>query len=169
MAILGGTDVVAAGSTSIPRPGWLARYDADGTEVWAFRVDHANAAVDINFSDEIIVCGSTGSDPGGLHVTTYWGDGTERWAQISGGSSDACLAVANDSDGNIGAVGHASQDAWIAKLDLDGTRLWTATPIFSATDYARAVAFTPAGRMIVGGESIVDEFTSTGWLAQYEP
>ena len=171
----GGDLVIAgfqqAGDTPSSRDAWLARYTADGDEVWSVTIDgpagssDQASAVAILPGGDVAVAGYLRGDTGrDLWVGVYGGnDGAEVWrALVDGPSSDtdAASGVAVDPDGNIVVAGYVTapvtdtdQDMYIAKYDATGMELWSVTlnPLAGRDDGANSVAVDGSGTIFVAG------------------
>lgn len=111
-------------------------------------------------------------------------DGSLEWATFLGGSDaslffpEAARALAFDAAGRVVVVGQANSpdfpttpgayaptqpgpltvDAFVAKLDVDGTLLWSTYLGGTDDDYATSVALDSAGRVVVGGYTFSSDF-----------
>ncbi len=119
----------------------------------------------------------------------YDAAGTVLWAQRAGGASrDAAFAVCADRDGNVYATGefgmiaqfgtqilftppstpYGNSDAFLAKLDPNGTFLWTRQIGTAKQDGGYAVAMDPEGNCLVGGSYDRDDFgNGVTFVAKY--
>ena len=123
-------------------------------------------AVAIDSSDNIIVCGYTGSDGAGVNdvlIAKYNSSGVFQWDRTLGGSGDDYgNAVAIDSSDNIIVCGRTNSDGagvndvLIAKYNSSGVLQWDRTLGGSGTDYGNAVAIDSSDNIIVCGRTDSD-------------
>jgi len=118
-------------------------------------------AVAIDSSDNIIVCGYTGSDGAGVNdvlIAKYNSSGVFQWDRTLGGSGDDYgNAVAIDSSDNIIVCGRTDSDGaggidfLIAKYNSSGVLQWDRTLGGSGSDLGNAVAIDSSDNIIVCG------------------
>jgi Domain of unknown function (DUF1996) len=125
---------------------FLRRYDADGNELWTRQfgtngVDQALAIAVVD-SDVYVAGSTTGRFPkqelkGGLDafVASFDADGTQRWLEQFGTPKDDAAAAisasgagvftAGTTNGKLGGKRRGASDAFVARFDPDGERVWT--------------------------------------------
>ena len=95
-------------------------------------------------------------------------DPTLQWNTFMGSTNtdDSGRAIAVDGNGNVYVVGYSGAwgspvnafagagDAFVAKLDSDGSLLWNTFMGSSSTDYGYAIAVDGSGNVYVSGESL---------------
>lgn len=118
------------------------------------------------------------ADPN-IWLRSYTPDGTERWTTTfdpSGGGVDRGYGIAIDPDGNLlvsGSVGEgdADSDIWFAKLNPDGTEIWSRTVAGPdvGSDSATSVATDAAGNLLLGGFVRAGNNDNDLWVAKYDP
>ena len=123
-------------------------------------------AVAIDSSDNIIVCGYTGSDGAGVNdvlIAKYNSSGVLQWDRTLGGSgTDYGNAVAIDSSDNIIVCGRTDSDGaggidfLIAKYNSSGVLQWDRTLGGSGSDLGNAVAIDSSDNIIVCGRTNSD-------------
>lgn len=119
---------------------WVARYDADGSELWSTSVDlggnDSASSVAMDDSGNIVVVGTvSGDNAQDIWVQAYDADGNELWGDRHDGATNGAdfgTSVAYDGDGNAivaGTVrdGEGDTDLWIRKYGTDGSETWTET------------------------------------------
>lgn len=135
---LGGTN---AGEDDI----WLAKFDPNGTQQWIQQFGTSGAdgfylgGIDIDANDNIFLTGYTngsleGTNAGSFDtwVARYDTMGNQIWLQQFGTSGtdystdltvddSGNLYVTGFTEGSLGGVNSGAIDAWVAKLDLNGT------------------------------------------------
>jgi hypothetical protein len=186
VAIAGGSRIAVAGWTRGNLVGANAgETDAfvrvlDGaTTTWTrqfgtFTFEYAHG-VAIGGDGRVVVAGSTRSQlPGqtGAGVTdafvrTYDADGVEVWTRqfgtVNGDSADGLavaadgrIAVAGSTTGTLDGPSAGASDAFLRVFDRDGDLLWARQFGTSGADGANAVAFLPAGGVVVAGHVVGD-------------
>lgn len=106
--------------------------------------------------------------------------GSHQWSTYLGGSgTDECEAVAVTADGNCYVVGETTSSGWVtngwdttfgddwdgfaAKLDSDGTYLWSTYLGDTATDEGLGIALDLAGDCYVTGRTTSPGWVDSGW------
>ncbi len=162
---------IVAGSTALFGAGsadaWVLKLNADGTVAWQKTYggagnDYANS-VQQTLDGGYIVAGYTdsfGAGYGDAWILKLNADGTVAWQNAYGGAgADYAAAVQQTSDGSYIVAGYTnsfgagSGDAWILKLNADGTVAWQKTYGGASDDYATAVQQTSDGGYIVAGRA----------------
>ena len=113
-------------------------------------------------------------------VATITADGTRAWSSYLGGSGgDSGAAIAIDPSGNAWVTGRASstdfssggfdttlgggQDAFVAKINADGTLAWSSYLGGSGGDNGTAIAIDPEGNAWVTGDTSSSDLASGGF------
>ena len=161
-----------AGETDV----FLARYDSAGNRIWirqfgTSRFDRALALAPDGVGG-VMVAGETLGSLGGPNadgydafLARYDNEGNQLWIRQFGTSGhDNASALAPDGAGGVVVVG-ATQgslvwpsmedwDAWLARYDSAGNRVWIRQFGTNRSDLARAVAHDGEGSVMVAGETI---------------
>lgn len=173
--VTGDTAGVLPGETQAGgRDIFVAKYDPGGNVLWArqfgsLRTDNAHAiAVDGN-GNAFIVGHANGPLPlqppnqgGDFFIAKFDTNGNRLWINQSGSAAtnDQGLGVAVDAAGNAYMTGTvagpfagtattgAGHDAYVAKYDTNGNRLWFSRVASRANDTARGVAVSDDGSAI---------------------
>ena len=152
---------------------FVAKYATDGHLLWTQQLGTASSdyayGVATDGAGNVYLTGSTSGSLGGANkgrwdafVTKYAADGHRLWTrQLGTAGYDDATGVATDAAGNVYLTGSTSRllggaskgyyDAWVAKLDIDGHRLWARQPGTSDYDYATGVATDAAGNVFLTG------------------
>jgi hypothetical protein len=152
---------------------FLRAYGADGGALWTRQIgtpyDDAAYAVAVDAAGRPVVVGATQADVGGEHaggwnaaVWAFDATGATRWTRRFGADGiDIASAVAVDADGDVviagwtdaGLFGPANGgiDAFVRRLDPDGTPRWARQFGTAAADSATAVVVDVPGRVVVAG------------------
>ena len=154
---------------------WLAKHDNDGELqfIEQFGTEDYEFAwgVDTDNEGNVYVTGWTLGDIGGTNAGEYdvWlakynNDGDRLWIQQFGTAGDDSLlfgGIEVDSNGDILLAGHTddnlagansgSFDAWAAKYNSDGDRLWIQQFGTPDLDYAHGISSDNAGNIYVSG------------------
>jgi catechol 2,3-dioxygenase-like lactoylglutathione lyase family enzyme len=174
---------------------WLARYDSAGNQLWVRQL--GTSLADLSFaaaadgSGGVFIGGRTLGSLGGPSAGDYdaWlarydGAGNQLWVRQFGTSQfDAPNAAAGDSggvylsgvtEGSLGAPSAGFRDAWLARYDGAGNRLWIRQLGTTAPDEALAVAPDDSNGVYVGGNtegSLGGQLVGMrdAWLARYGP
>jgi Beta-propeller repeat. len=151
-----------AGPNQGGRDTWIARYDAAGQRAWKRQLgssgnDDANGVATDTIGN-VYLAGQTsgalaGPNQGGddAWVAKYDATGRRVWKrQLGSSNNDGALAVATDIANNVyvsgytyGALAGANQgglDAWVAKYDAEGRRIWMRQLGSVSDDHASGVA-----------------------------
>ena len=171
VAVTPNGDIIVAGDTSsFGNGGWdtlIIRLDGRGNVKWEKTYggedDEYTNAVAIAQNGDIITAGSTSSFGAGnadVWVMRLSPDGDVKWQRAYGGpNDDEAYAVALTSGGNIVVSGYTSSfgagdwDAWILRLDGNGSVIWQKTYGGEKSDEANAVAISPNGDIITAGST----------------
>ncbi len=175
---------------------WLARYDNAGNQLWIRQLgtsfdDYATAAAS-DGSGSLFVGGWTTGSLGGqtagnadAWLARYDGAGNQLWIeQLGTASYEEVYAAAVDGAGGVYVAGYASGDfggpnaglgdAWLARYDGAGNRLWIRQLGSSSDDQISGAAPDGAGGVYVGGTTFGDlggpsAGSGDAWLARYVP
>ncbi|WP_051364359.1 T9SS type A sorting domain-containing protein [Flavobacterium limnosediminis] len=158
---------------------YVVKINNEGTVIWQKRLGGAGneiaTSVQVTSDGGYIVAGYTTSNNGnvsGNHggsdvwVVKLDSNGTILWQKCLGGTgnerassiqtaSDGGYIVAghtNSNDGNVSG-NHGDFDAWVVKLDSNGTIRWQKCFGGSAADYASSIQVTTDGGYIFAGET----------------
>jgi Beta-propeller repeat len=146
--------------------------DDGGQRLWARQPGtkgfDAARSVATDADGNVYVAGQTEGALGGREkgdgdafVIKYDGDGHRLWARQPGTRlGDTANGVATDMDGNVYIAGgtefvlRGDSDAFVAKYDRDGHRLWTQQPASGRPDNALGVATDAEGNVYVVGATL---------------
>ena len=106
-------------------------------------------------------CKSYGAQRTDICVTRMTEDGEMRWRLWLGGKKkDEGKAIARTADGNIVVLGRSrsftkeyAYDLYVAKISLDGRKIWEKTLGGDRDEYAGGIAGTDDGGMLIVGAS----------------
>jgi hypothetical protein len=168
---------------------WLAKYASDGARIWirqfGTQAPDAARAVATDQSGAIFVAGDTQGTLFGANIGThdvwvarYDGDGVQQWGRQFGTMTTDTVAAAladelgglfvgGNTSGNLGGVGAGDGDAWVARIDGNGTTTWVRQFGSATTDLVTGLTPDGSGGMFVGG------WTSAlggpiSWIARYD-
>ena len=158
------------------RDAFLARYDSEGNRLWIRQfgtsASEGAGALAPDGAGGVFVAGWTRGDLGGpsagesdIFLARYDSEGDRLWIRQFGTSStDGANALAPDGAGGVMVAGftHGSlggpraggMDAWIARYDGAGNRLWIRQFGTSGDERASALAPDGAGGVMVAGRTI---------------
>ncbi len=168
-----------AGSLAGPIMGfsdaWLARYDGSGNRLWLRQLgsatsDSAEGLASDGAGGAFVAGGAQGGlggpNPGSnwdAWVARYDGAGSQVWVrQLGVSAGDGCQAAAPDGAGGVYVGGYTEgalggpyaggwYDAWVARYDAGGTRVWTRQLGTSGADGVFGLAPDGAGGAYVTG------------------
>ncbi len=155
---------------------FIAKYDCDGALAWTrqWGVSQYDYAMGV-YADplgNVYVAGHTEGNLGGVnagnsdaYLRKYDADGTLAWTQqwgtdnrdiVSGVSADDLgnVYVSGTTRGNFGSVNAGDDDAFVSKLDANGTLLWTQQWGTSEHDDTSGVAVDAAGSIYVSVDTV---------------
>jgi hypothetical protein len=183
---------------------FLAKYDSAGTKLWtkvlgtvttdSNSISEVAYSVAIDSNNNVYITGSTtGNLDGETHagsydafLAKYDSAGTKVWTKLLGTSANEFShVVAIDSNNNVYITGSTSgnldgqtnaggNDAFLAKYDSAGTKVWTKLLGTSATEYSNGVAIDSNNNVYITGDTYgsLDGETSAGlrdaFLAKYD-
>lgn len=174
---------------------WLAKYSTVGGLLWkrqlgTTRNDTANA-IATDRKGDIVIAGSTEGVLEGVNrgksdiwLAKYDGQGNFIWREQFGTQAvDSALGIATDNANQIYLVGYTEgrlnlrgaskpADAWLAKVDANGTVAWIKQIGSAGEDYATAVKVDLSGNIYLCGATSGDIAGSFGeidaWIAKYD-
>ena len=173
--VAGTTEGDLGGPNAGSEDAFLARYDGAGNRIWIRQFgtnsNDGAAALASDGAGGVIVAGATEGDLGGPNaglvdafLARYDSTGDRLWIRQFGTSSDDfASAVAPDgaggvlvtgwTEGNLGGPNAGGSDAFLARYDSAGNRLWLRQ--FGSTNYDDAVALSAdgAGDVMVAGRT----------------
>jgi hypothetical protein len=174
---------------------WLARYDSAGNQSWIrqFGTNTPDVAAWVapDGAGGLYVSGGTSGSLGGPSTGTYdaWlarydGAGNQSWIRQFGTSSaeyaDASVSdgsggvfVSGSTGGDLGGPHAGHYDAWLARYDGAGNRIWIRQLGTSGLDEAHATASDGLGGVYVSGGTeggLGGPYAGSGdaWLARYD-
>jgi len=158
---------VASGMTSpsdAGGTGWLFKTTGDGIQSWSRtfgRSGHTELRRAAPTADGgYILCGMTTSDGQGQNAILVKtnAEGDSQWTHTYGGAADEfAWDVRQTADGGYAFAGCTSSsgsggsDAWLVKVNSEGTQLWSRTYGGTGTDLAYSLDLTPEGGFYLGG------------------
>jgi hypothetical protein len=163
---------VGGGTSIAGTAGLLAKYDADGNQLWS-RVfgtsGFSTSAIDLDTdgAGNVYVLGTMGNLFGTeSFLTNYSAAGDQLWTR----SISATLhptGLATDTFGNLYIVGRSADDAFIAQHDALGNQVWLQQFGTSSIDIPQGVATNALGDVFVVG--LQDGYDlEAAFLAQYD-
>jgi len=178
---------------------FITKYNPNGTKVWTKLLgtsgyDYANALTTGNDGAIYVsgfttgnLDGQTNSGYSDTFITKYNSDGTKVWTKLLGTSGydpaydlttgkDGAIYVSGSTGGNLdGQTNNGYDDAFIAKYNPDGTKVWTKLLGTSYLDAAFALTTGNDGAIYVSGYagSNLDGQTNSGYhnafITKYNP
>ncbi len=177
--------------------GWVAKYDSSGNRLWTHQLgtakgdDSNDVAVDNSGNVYItgFTAGSLGQEGGDYDawVAKYDSSGSRLWVHQLGSSDDLDEAegvavdnsgnvyITGDTGGSLGPEGSAgSDDAWVARYDTGGNRLWVHQFGSSDFDTVEDLSVDNSGNVYITGNtsgSLGPEGSAgsfDGWVAKYD-
>ncbi len=160
---------------------WLLKLNTDGTTQWeqtygSSEDDWANSVIETSDGGYLLAGGSVSNRNLDALLMKVDTTGTTQWEQTYGGSEDDWAnSVIETSDGSYlfasqtKSTGNGEGDAWLVKVNPDGTVRWEETFGGSATDYARSVIETSNGNnLFVGGTASSGNAKEDGWVVKID-
>jgi len=182
--VVGGYEVDTVGDPNM----WLAKYDPDGTQLWAMTMDPSGGLDDriygvaIDPDDHILLVGDADTAPASsdIWVAKLDPDGVEQWSTTFDGpdmGNDGGRGVASDSAGNVAITGFVRVDnndidIFVAKLDAaTGATQWSEVVPGPAglDDRGQAVGVDSTDAVVVGGFVSHGGFDRNVWVRKYDP
>lgn len=168
------------------RNAWLAKFDADGNELWSrsFNGPESNddllVGVSVLGEDDVVVSGyeEGAAFPWQAVLRRYDSLGMTVWTDVyAGGSSEGAhwFGVETDPEGSIVVTGGEILDGirqvLVRKYDTAGTELWTSLVPAGAAgpDYGREVAIGPAGEVWLAGALDTGVDARDVWVGRFTP
>ncbi|MCH8270363.1 MAG: hypothetical protein IH985_04025 [Planctomycetes bacterium] len=171
--VAGGTSGDLGGPNAGSSDAWIARFDADGTQIWIRQFGTSAweevLALAPDGAGGVMVAGATegslgGPNAGGFDafIARYDGAGNRLWIkQIGTSSKDEARALAPDGAGGVMVAGitegslarpnAGKADAFLARYDESGNQLWIRQFGSFGIDRANALAPDGAGGVMVAG------------------
>ncbi|MEM9657474.1 MAG: SBBP repeat-containing protein, partial [Planctomycetota bacterium] len=168
-------NVYAAGSGRFGSPddltqnAHIVKFDESGALLWDRQLGEDNLterffSVAVDNAGNAYAGGRTDDQEGDALLAKYSADGQLEWTRQWGTSArEAWGGMATDASGAVFAAGYTngslagenagSQDAFVTKLDADGTLIWTRQFGTTETDRARGVAYDGSGGVFVVGQT----------------
>ena len=153
-------------SRSIIFESFLARFDENGDELWTAQISASESVEVIALAPDgaggVIVAGTVTPISGGhqAFVARYDENGGELWRTLFGSGAHANALVSDGAGGvvvaglvhgDLGGPNAGYDDAWIARFDAAGSRLWLRQFGTSGGESAFALAPDGAAGVIVAG------------------
>lgn len=168
------------------RNSWLAKYDADGNEIWSrsFNGPQSNddhlIGITVLGEDDVVVSGyeELNDVPWQAVVRRYDALGMTLWTdRYLGGSGEGAhgFGVATDPDGSLvvtgGEILGGVRHVLVRKYDTDGGELWTSIIPGGAAgpDYGREVAIGAAGEVWLAGSLDRGVDARDIWVGRFTP
>ena len=159
--------------------GWAARINASGEEQWnrsygTSESDSFRSGVQ-TLDGGFLLVGDTGSITGDS-ATDAWlvkinESGHKQWTKSYGGEkADGALSIVSTGDGGYLLAGNTCSfgtncNAWVVKVDADGTELWNRTVGQGSTNAYEVIGTRDGGFLLTGvTKSGQNEFV--GWVAK---
>lgn len=139
--------------------GWVAKYDSEGTAIWAKAVGVGSSntnlfSVAVDSNGDIVACGTSNEPPYGntstIVVKLDGTDGSLLWdREIGSAGFEEGSSIAVDSSDNVFIVGRANGGASIltAKWNSSGVLQWQRTLASAGTDNGRGIAVDSSGNV----------------------
>ncbi len=149
---------------TVEKPKKKEAYSAVWQKIYGGKEDDiAYGIVALENGESAIVgtCKSFGAQKSDICVTRMTADGEMRWRLWLGGKKkDEGKAIARTADGNIVVLGRSKSftkayayDLYVAKISLDGKKIWEKTLGGDRDEYAGGIAGTDDGGVLLVGAS----------------
>jgi Lectin C-type domain/Beta-propeller repeat len=177
---------------------FLAKYDSNGMLLWKRQLGGSSwdgsRSVATDSSGNAYIVGETGNSLGGsgslvgnidAWIGKYSSNGTLLWTKQLGttvydGASDVVIDnsgniyISGWTEGSLGGTSAGGIDAWVAKYNSSGTRLWTKQLGTSADDQSWSIATDAAGNVYLTGLTSgnlggINAGGDDAWVAKYNP
>ncbi len=139
------------------------KIDEDGREEWnkTYSVTGDDLAVDaVKAPDGYVIGGEPFSGPSQVFLLKIGEHGSIQWSTIYGGQRlEGLDGLLKTEDGYVftgytSSYGNGNWDAWLVKVDEQGSEMWNRTYGGSDTDEARCIAATDDGGFILAGATM---------------
>lgn len=149
----------------------LACHNSACGSSWSLPIGGADSAFSVRQTNDGGYVATGTAFPAGIWVIKLKADSSVEWQKTYGGSADLAYSVQQTADGGYIVAGYAYingsafTDAWLLKLNADGSVAWQKTYGGAGADYASAIQQTDDGGYIVAGST--DSFgagTSDAWV-----
>ncbi len=169
--ITGYTEGSLSGTNTGDVDAFLTKFDPSGTELWSAQIGSTQpdgsyaVAVDPTGNAYISgwtagILGGSGSSGSDAFLVKYDPLGNELWSrQIGPGGSAGSTSVAVDATGNAyisgwtGGGSSGNTNAFLAKFDTSGNKLWSKYIGTTSNDHSNAVAVDAAGNAYISGQT----------------
>lgn len=193
--VTGYTSGSLGGPTAGQNDIWLARYDHTGTALWMRQLGSTasewSEAITPDGTGGVYLCGVTYGSLGALNagqndawIARYGSAGNVIWIrQLGTPAADLARGAAPDGAGGVFVCGvtygdlggptAGSDDAWLARYDGAGNRLWLRQLGTSAGDFAYDAASDGLGGVYIGGYTNgsfggANSGSADAWLAHFD-
>ncbi len=180
------------GSNAGSSDAWLAHYDGAGNQTWIRQLGTSGPDSTWGAASDgaggVYVSGATSRNLGGasagagdVWLARYDGAGNQFWIRQFGSITNEmsnCAApdgsggvyVSGYTQGNLAGTNPGNWDAWLARYDNAGNRIWIRQSATIADDFARAAAADGAGGVYLSGQTVLPGGQSLpdAWLARYD-
>jgi hypothetical protein len=196
IAVAGATEGSLDGTNEGESDAFVAKIDPDGNTVWIRQLGSSArdvaAATAFDRDGNIVIAGGTSGNLDGENageydafVAKFDGNGHHLWTrQLGTPLGDTGFSVDSDAQGNtyiagdtfgsLGGANAGAADAYLAKFDAGGNRLWIQQLGTPAGDVIKGIAIDQAGHVYVTGQTDGDlgaknAGQSDAFLAKYAP
>jgi hypothetical protein len=160
--------VNASGNNSNQSDPFLTKYDASGNKVWTRQVGsvdwdfYTDVTVDDTGSIYTVGEDSYGTVNKGVSLTKWDSSGNRSWSRsLDSSAYDWSSGITHDRFGNVylagltygalGGLNSGQSDAFVAKYDRNGNKVWTRQLGTTSHDVARSVATDTFGNVYLAG------------------
>jgi hypothetical protein len=191
---VGRTSGNLAGSNQGIYDAWISKYNSAGELIWQRQTGtggyDAASGVAVDNEANTYAIGWTDGQGGNTSDRTAWiikfdSNGNEIWKKqlgtlnddVSKGAisigSDGSVYIVGRTTNNLPGISQGSTDAWVAKYDSSGNRIWARQIGTAAWDEAKSVASDRDGNIYIAGSTKGNlGGTNAGdvdsWLAKYD-
>jgi hypothetical protein len=184
-----------AGANTISYDTWVAKYDSNGDRLWikqfGFFESNESYGIAIDKNDNVYLAGYTYDNLAGTSagssdawVAKYDSNGDRIWIEQFGSSSSdfsndiaidnsGNLYLTGDTYGNLAGTNAGSSDAWVAKYDSNGDRVWIEQFGSSSSDVFNDIAIDSNDNIYLTGTTTGDlagtnaNSSYDAWVAKY--